>query len=147
MADAWYVPEASKLTLDFGFFSWPEPGVGSYVDVRRQTLAYETELGLSLNGSAVLSDSWTAKSRQLFWRGSPMVEVRQVRLLKTKLTFRTSCERAKINLGPTFASSTGEQLTRTKLVARRIMGISRRRRSTANMPSSPMLKAGRIAAD
>jgi hypothetical protein len=63
---------------DFGFFSWPEPGVGAYTDVRRQTAKYEEELGLVMNGSSVLHDSWGAKTKKLLWRGVPMVEVRQV---------------------------------------------------------------------
>lgn len=76
-----------KLCLpDFGFFSWPEPGVGAYVDVRRETLAYEEKLGLAFNGSEIKSDSWNRKIRKLMWRGAPMVEIRQVRPACTTLT-------------------------------------------------------------
>jgi len=68
------------LTIDFGFFSWPEPGVGAYSEVRRKTLTYEHELGLVLNSTddSVLVDSWGAKTPKLMWRGVPMVDVRQV---------------------------------------------------------------------
>ncbi|WRT68767.1 uncharacterized protein IL334_005747 [Kwoniella shivajii] len=65
------------LMPDFGFFSWPEPGVGAYTEVRSKTLAYEHDLGLRLGDDMdVLHDSWENKTQQLFWRGVPQVEVR-----------------------------------------------------------------------
>jgi hypothetical protein len=84
---------------DFGFFSWPEPGVSSYVEVRQQTLDRETEIALGIrqlqvraadeaivedvapaegSGAAVGPDSWSRKIPKLMWRGVPMVEVRHV---------------------------------------------------------------------
>ena len=79
MAHAWWVERCALLTKDFGFFSWPEPGVGAYSEVRAKSLAYEQGLGL-VHGeeNEVLVDSWQAKTPKLMWRGVPMVEVRQV---------------------------------------------------------------------
>lgn len=65
-------------TADFGFFSWPEPGVGAYTEVRDKTLAFEQDMGLEVNGSDVLASNWADKTPKLFWRGVPMVEVRHV---------------------------------------------------------------------
>ncbi|CAD6583247.1 MAG: hypothetical protein TREMPRED_003509 [Tremellales sp. Tagirdzhanova-0007] len=61
------------LMPDFGFFSWPEPGVGAYDQVRAETLNYETVLELNATEASILG----RKTKKLFWRGSPMVEVRQ----------------------------------------------------------------------
>ncbi|WWC90330.1 uncharacterized protein L201_005263 [Kwoniella dendrophila CBS 6074] len=70
--------KALWLMPDFGFFSWPEPGVGAYSEVRAKSLEYEHNLGLRLNDELeVLHDSWENKTQKLFWRGAPMVEVRQ----------------------------------------------------------------------
>lgn len=66
------------LTADFGFYSWPEPGVGAYTEVRDQTEKVEESLGLLHNGSQLVSSSWQHKIPKLLWRGVPMVEVRQV---------------------------------------------------------------------
>ncbi|ODN77289.1 hypothetical protein L198_08024 [Cryptococcus wingfieldii CBS 7118] len=69
--------KALWLMPDFGFFSWPEPGVGSYSEVRAKTLAYEQSLGLEVDsGMEVIKGDWENKTDKLFWRGSPMVEVR-----------------------------------------------------------------------
>lgn len=65
---------------DFGFFSWPEPGVGAYSEVRDTALAFEQRLGLEYNGTDVTTSNWDKKTRKLFWRGVPMVQIRQVRL-------------------------------------------------------------------
>nr|XP_031863812.1 uncharacterized protein CI109_000454 [Kwoniella shandongensis]KAA5530884.1 hypothetical protein CI109_000454 [Kwoniella shandongensis] len=66
------------LMPDFGFYSWPEPGVGAYTEVRAKALAYEQNLGLRLDDELnVIHSSWENKTEKLFWRGSPMVEVRQ----------------------------------------------------------------------
>lgn len=63
---------------DFGFFSWPEPGVGAYTEVRDKSRAYEEALGLRYNGTELVSSSWSEKIPKLLWRGVPMVDVRQV---------------------------------------------------------------------
>nr|XP_018999118.1 uncharacterized protein I203_08319 [Kwoniella mangroviensis CBS 8507]OCF62579.1 hypothetical protein I203_08319 [Kwoniella mangroviensis CBS 8507] len=73
------------LMPDFGFFSWPEPGVGAYSEVRSKALEYEHSLGLRLdNHLNVLHDSWENKTQKLFWRGAPMVEVRHDLLRASK---------------------------------------------------------------
>lgn len=82
---------------DFGFFSWPEPGVSSYVEVRQQTLdrergiaagrlddhkrdsGDENDLGESADSATeAIPKSWSKKIPKLIWRGVPMVPVRQV---------------------------------------------------------------------
>lgn len=91
---------------DFGFFSWPEPGVSSYLEVRQQTLDREREIALGIRQLPVRAaeeataeidvaiiediatskeselangpDSWSKKIPKLIWRGVPMVEVRHV---------------------------------------------------------------------
>lgn len=91
---------------DFGFFSWPEPGVSSYLEVRQQTLDREREIAMGLHQLArrtlqqsakerknvtgdddtvseestltIGPDSWSKKIPKLIWRGVPMVEVRHV---------------------------------------------------------------------
>jgi hypothetical protein len=89
---------------DFGFFSWPEPGVSSYLEVRQQTLDREREIALGIrqllkrgadesietsiaadneednveDEGAIGPDSWSKKIPKLIWRGVPMVEVRHV---------------------------------------------------------------------
>jgi hypothetical protein len=52
--------------------------VGAYTEVRDKAREYEERLGLSMNGSTVVSSSWDAKTDKLMWRGVPMVEVRNV---------------------------------------------------------------------
>ena len=44
---------------------WPEPGVGSFLEVQDKTLLYETNL------------AWKDKIPQLFWRGALMVDLRK----------------------------------------------------------------------
>jgi hypothetical protein len=66
--------------LDFGFFSWPEPGVGAYTEVRDKAKAFETDLGLMMDANGTVeTSSWDRKEAKLMWRGVPMVDVRQVR--------------------------------------------------------------------
>ncbi|KAK4690016.1 hypothetical protein P7C73_g85, partial [Tremellales sp. Uapishka_1] len=76
------------LMPDFGFFAWPEPGVGSYSQVRAESLLFEeTKLDLQLSSSdpsTIRHDSWEKKIKKLMWRGSPMVEVRQDLLRASK---------------------------------------------------------------
>ena len=69
----------SVLISDFGFFSWPEPGVGAYTEVRDKAKAFEEDLGLhfDVNGT-VETSSWDKKEPKLLWRGVPMVDVRGV---------------------------------------------------------------------
>jgi hypothetical protein len=75
---------AYSWLADFGFFAWPEPGIGSYSQVREETLAYEEDkMGLRFNGTGTEEEgleysSWDKKIKKLMWRGVPMVEVRQV---------------------------------------------------------------------
>ncbi|GAA5859763.1 hypothetical protein JCM1840_006443 [Sporobolomyces johnsonii] len=56
-----------QLTLmpDYGFFSWPEPGVNSFLEVADNCRAYESKL------------PWSRKINQLFWLGAFMVDVRK----------------------------------------------------------------------
>ncbi|GAA6035919.1 hypothetical protein JCM8097_005164 [Rhodosporidiobolus ruineniae] len=56
-----------QLTLmpDYGFFSWPEPGVNSMIEVSDNCRAYESKL------------RWEDKLNQLFWRGAFMVDIRK----------------------------------------------------------------------
>lgn len=92
---------------DFGFFSWPEPGVSSYIEVRQQTLDRERDIAsgaLVVHGhrqrelgnadedtedsawesekptspDQMVPNSWNKKIPKLIWRGVPMVAVRQV---------------------------------------------------------------------
>jgi hypothetical protein len=44
---------------------WPEPGVGSFLEVQDKTLLYESEL------------NWRDKIPKLFWRGALMVDIRK----------------------------------------------------------------------
>jgi hypothetical protein len=50
---------------DYGFWSWPEPGVGSFLEVQDKTKLYEAAL------------SWKQKIPKLFWRGAMMVDIRK----------------------------------------------------------------------
>ena len=50
---------------DFGFNSWPEPGVGSFLEVQDKTLLYESQI------------RWKDKIPKLFWRGAFMVSLRK----------------------------------------------------------------------
>lgn len=47
------------LSPDFGFWAWPEPGVGSYVGFRHQAREVERKIR-----------GWSGKKKQLFWRGA-----------------------------------------------------------------------------
>jgi hypothetical protein len=49
----------SWMMPDYGFFAWPEPGVGAYTAVMRKTQEKEQKLG-----------SWDAKTKQIFWKGA-----------------------------------------------------------------------------
>ena len=66
--------------------------MGAYTEVRDKTLAFEEQMGLEIDDSGVVSSNWKNKMPKLLWRGSPMVEVRQVSHLppvdfpKTSLT-------------------------------------------------------------
>ena len=48
------------LMPDFGFWSWPEPKVGSFVEVRDKAGKWESE------------HSWSEKLPKLFWRGASL---------------------------------------------------------------------------
>ncbi|GAA5992422.1 hypothetical protein JCM11641_002902 [Rhodosporidiobolus odoratus] len=56
-----------QLTLmpDYGFFSWPEPGVNSMLEVSDNCRMYESKL------------KWGDKVNKLFWRGAFMVDIRK----------------------------------------------------------------------
>lgn len=51
-------------SIDYGFFSWPEPAVNSFLEVQDNTLLYEADL------------TWSQKIPKLFWRGATMVPIR-----------------------------------------------------------------------
>lgn len=55
-----------------GFWSWPEPGVGSFLEVADKTKLYESAL------------DWSQKIPKLFWRGALMVEIRKTLVLLAK---------------------------------------------------------------
>ncbi|GAA5918793.1 hypothetical protein JCM1841_002738 [Sporobolomyces salmonicolor] len=59
--------DEEQLTLmpDYGFFSWPEPGVNSFLEVADNCREYESKL------------PWSQKINQLFWLGAFMVDVRK----------------------------------------------------------------------
>ncbi|BGP12491.1 hypothetical protein JCM10213_005473 [Rhodosporidiobolus nylandii] len=56
-----------QLTLmpDYGFWSWPEPGVNSMLEVSDKCRLYESKL------------RWKDKVNKLFWRGAFMVDIRK----------------------------------------------------------------------
>ncbi|MBW0536951.1 hypothetical protein O181_076666 [Austropuccinia psidii MF-1] len=56
--DVWLMP-------DFGFYSWPEPKVGGMIEVRDNTAQRESNL------------KWNQKIPKAFWRGVPLVKVRE----------------------------------------------------------------------
>ncbi|KAJ1025215.1 hypothetical protein NDA16_002719 [Ustilago loliicola] len=51
LEDVWLMP-------DYGFYSWPEPGIGSYTEHREKTLRVEQ------------ANPWGKKVPKLFWRGA-----------------------------------------------------------------------------
>ncbi|EST09407.1 Lipopolysaccharide-modifying protein [Kalmanozyma brasiliensis GHG001] len=51
LVDLWLMP-------DYGFYSWPEPGIGSYTNHREKTLAIDQKV------------PWSKKIGKLFWRGA-----------------------------------------------------------------------------
>lgn len=57
--------ESLTLMPDYGFWSWPEPGVGSFLEVQDKTQLYETKL------------TWAKKKAKLFWRGALLVDIRK----------------------------------------------------------------------
>ena len=57
--------EQVTLTPDYGFFSWPEPQVNSFLEVQDKTLEFEK------------TAAWRDKLPQLFWRGALMVDLRR----------------------------------------------------------------------
>ncbi|KAM0793496.1 hypothetical protein ACM66B_000935 [Microbotryomycetes sp. NB124-2] len=59
--------EEETLTLmpDYGFFSWPEPAVNSFLEVQDNCFEYESK------------QRWQDKIPKLFWRGAMMVEIRK----------------------------------------------------------------------
>lgn len=61
--------ESIWLAPDFGFWAWPEPGVGSYVGFRHKARQVEARVG-----------GWAWKKKSLFWRGATWIgEERRVR--------------------------------------------------------------------
>lgn len=58
--EVWVMP-------DYGFYSWPEPKVGSMVEVRDKCAEVERRL------------SWKDKIPKAFWRGAILVKLREVR--------------------------------------------------------------------
>jgi len=67
------------LLPDFGFWSWPEPGVGSYLEVQRK--AREMEDGSPANTAY----TWERKKEKLLWRGATMqLPLREDFIAKTK---------------------------------------------------------------
>ncbi|KAL8283581.1 hypothetical protein RQP46_005376 [Phenoliferia psychrophenolica] len=57
--------EALTLMPDYAWYSWPEPGVGSFLEVQDKTLLYESQL------------AWKDKIPKLFWKGALMVAIRK----------------------------------------------------------------------
>ncbi|KAK4057692.1 hypothetical protein OIO90_001340 [Microbotryomycetes sp. JL221] len=57
--------EALTLMPDYGFFSWPEPAVNSFLEVQDNCLEYESH------------QRWKDKIPKLFWRGAMMVDIRK----------------------------------------------------------------------
>lgn len=53
------------LTPDYGFYSWPEPKVGSMIEVRDKCKQVESKL------------SWKDKIPKAFWRGAILVNLRE----------------------------------------------------------------------
>ncbi|KAG0146327.1 hypothetical protein CROQUDRAFT_657479 [Cronartium quercuum f. sp. fusiforme G11] len=53
------------LMPDFGFYAWPEPKVGSMIEVRDKCAKVEREL------------SWSKKITKAFWRGAILVKLRE----------------------------------------------------------------------
>ncbi|CAD6568880.1 MAG: hypothetical protein CYPHOPRED_002920 [Cyphobasidiales sp. Tagirdzhanova-0007] len=47
------------LQPDFGFYSWPEPGVGSFQEVMHKATKHEND-----------SSGWNGKKKKLFWKGN-----------------------------------------------------------------------------
>ena len=70
------------LMPDFGFFSWPEPKVGSYAEVRRQIARVEAEV------------PFEEKIEKLVWRGATLNAIRH------KLV-QTTREKSWADVGPT----------------------------------------------
>lgn len=80
--DAWLVPE-------FGFWSWPEPGVGSYTGYRQKANAVEAKIG-----------GWSGKIQKLFWRGALWIgEERKVRFPVYRTSFQSADDSEMIS-GP-----------------------------------------------
>jgi hypothetical protein len=50
------------LAPDFGFWAWPEPGVGSYVGFRYKARQVEAKI-----------KGWAGKKKELFWRGATWI--------------------------------------------------------------------------
>jgi len=48
------------LMPDFGYWSWPEPKIGSYLEVQMKATAMDTKL------------AWRKKTNKLIWRGASM---------------------------------------------------------------------------
>ncbi len=67
------------LLPDFGFWSWPETKVGSYLEVQRK--ARDMEEGSPANEAY----TWERKKEVLFWRGATMgLPLREDFIAKTK---------------------------------------------------------------
>lgn len=69
---AWFYTKRSEkayesiwLIPDYGFYSWPEPKVGSYNEVRKKIALLEEDL------------RFEDKEPKLVWRGAPMIPLRQ----------------------------------------------------------------------
>ncbi|KEI42616.1 uncharacterized protein L969DRAFT_92050 [Mixia osmundae IAM 14324] len=52
------------LMPDYGFYAWPEPAIGAFLDVQDQTLAFESR------------QTWQDKFGKLFWRGALLNQLR-----------------------------------------------------------------------
>jgi hypothetical protein len=56
--------------------------VGAYTEVRDKAKNFEEGLGLHFDANGTVeTSSWNQKEAKLMWRGVPMVDVRQVRLI------------------------------------------------------------------
>ena len=55
---------------DFGYWSWPEPGVSSYSKFRRRVMAIDE--GVREDGGSIGRLDFLSKRRELVWRGSLM---------------------------------------------------------------------------
>lgn len=59
------------LMPDFGYWSWPEPRIGSYLEVQMKATAMDTKL------------AWRKKTNKLIWRGASMELLVREQLVNT----------------------------------------------------------------